>query len=166
MLEASLDVEAATIRARDRECCQQVDHDSGQCHGEDQARLYVGGRDQAPHCLDSDQRGQHQQRDPVHLRGEDLNAPQTEGHLPSRRPPGQSQGEQRKSEGSGVGEHVSCVGEQRQRVGDQADRDLRRHQAEDQRQREEQPAAIGLGRASVAGSAMLVRRVALRRVCR
>ena len=47
--------------------------------------------------------------------------------------------------GAGVGEHVRGVGEQRQRVGDQAGDDLDHHEAEDQPEREPQLAAVGVG---------------------
>ena len=43
---------------------------------------------------------------------------------------------------AGVGEHVRRVGEQRQRVDHDADDDLDRHEADDQRQRADEPAPV------------------------
>ena len=54
--------------------------------------------------------------------------------------------DQREPDRAGVGEHVGGVGEQRQRVGQQAGDDLDDHEAEDQPEREPQLAAVGVGR--------------------
>ena len=58
-------------------------------------------------------------------------------------------GGERERDGAGVREHVRRVGEQRQRIGDDARPDLDEHEAEDQPEREPELAAIGVGRDGV-----------------
>ena len=48
-----------------------------------------------------------------------------------------------------VDQHVRGVREQRERVGDERDRDLRDHEADDQRERDGERADLGLGRDAV-----------------
>jgi hypothetical protein len=90
--------------------------------------------DQPSHRLDPDHRGQHQQRDAVHLGREDLDPFQAEGHRAAGGAAAEPDGEEREADRGRVGEHVGGVGEQRQRVGDDAGDHLGRHQPEDQRQ--------------------------------
>ena len=58
--------------------------------------------------------------------------------LAARRAPREPRREQGERDRAGVGEHVSRVGEQRERVGQDAGHDLDRHQAEDQGEGERQ----------------------------
>ena len=76
--------------------------------------------------LVGDERGEDQQRHAVRLRGEDLHAPEAERHRPGGRSRGQAQREQREADRAGVGEHVPGVGEQRERVREDAGRHLER----------------------------------------
>ena len=61
------------------------------------------------------------------------------------RPAGERGGGEGEADGAGVGEHVGGVGEQRQRVGDEAGDDLDDHEAEDQPEREPELAAVRVG---------------------
>ena len=55
---------------------------------------------------------------------------------PPRRARGEAERDERERDRAGVGEHVRRVGEQRERVGEDADDDLDDHEAEDQRERD------------------------------
>ena len=105
----------------------------------------VGRIDQAADRLVGDERREDQQRHAVGLGGEDLNAPEAEGHRALGRAGGQPQREQREADRGGVGEHVRRVGEQRERVRDHAGRHLDGHEGDDQAERDRQPAAVRVG---------------------
>ena len=110
------------------------------------AALHLRRRREALHGLDRDHAGEHEQRRAVDLRREHLGAAEPEREAPARRPRGQPRGDQRERQRAGVGEHVRGVGEQRQRVGEQARDDLGDHEREDQRERRREPPAVGVGR--------------------
>ena len=108
-------------------------------------RVHVRRRDQPPDRLVDDQRGEHEQRHAVGLRREHLDAAQAERQrrrLRGRR--GEPHRDQRERDRGGVGEHVRGVGEQRERVRDDAGGDLDRHEQQDQRQRDRQPATVAI----------------------
>ena len=145
MRPRALDVEAAPLRPRQRPRRGDVDGGAEQADGEDERALHRGRMRQALDRLDADHAGQHEQRRAVDLRAEDLRAPEPEREAAGGRPRRQPQRRQREPDRPGVGEHVRRVGEQRQRGGQQARHDLDRHEAEDQREREPQLAAVGAG---------------------
>ena len=118
---------------------------------DDQHRLAADVRrgDQPAAGLEHDQQGEHQQRDAVRLRREDLDAPEAVRHDAlggSRREPDRND---READRGGVGQHVRRVGEQRERSDDEADDDLEAHEADDQREREREFARVGVGGHSV-----------------
>ena len=59
-------------------------------------------------------------------------------------PRGEPRGDEREPDRGRVGEHVRGVGQQRQRPGEQARDDLDGHEAGDERERDRQPAAVGV----------------------
>ncbi len=149
VLERALDVEARAVGARQRPDGRQVDPDADDGDHEHEAALDVGRLEQAPHGLERDHERQHEQRDAVDLRRQDLDALEAVGHDALRRPGGQADGDQRESDRRRVGEHVPGVREQRQRVAGDAGDDLEQHEAEDQHERDRELAAVGVGRDAV-----------------
>ena len=83
------------------------------------------------------------ERDPVRLRGEDLEPRVPERPAPGRRPRRHRRGDEREPERRRVGEHVPGVGEQRERVGERARDDLADHHGRDEDERDGQRAAVG-----------------------
>ncbi len=73
---------------------------------------------------------------------------------------GEPDRDEREPERGGVGEHVRGVGEQRERLGDDAHHDLDAHEADDQGERDRQLADVGVG-----GDAVRVSRVGAVAVC-
>ena len=90
--------------------------------------------------------GEQEQRRAVDLRRQDLGAPEAERERARRGPRGEARRDEREPDRGGVGEHVRGVGEQRERAGQQARDDLDAHEAGDERQRDGQPAAVGVAR--------------------
>ena len=101
-------------------------------------------------ALPRDHPGEHEQRGAVDLGREDLRAAEAEREAAAGRPRRQPRGDERERDRAGVREHVRGVGEQRERVGEQARDDLDDHEAEDQPERDAEPAAVGVGRRRVA----------------
>jgi hypothetical protein len=97
--------------------------------------------DQSPHRRVHDPRTDEQQRDPVHLGREDLDAAVPERPAPGRRSRRDGYSEEREPERGGVRQHVAGVGEEGERPRDDARRELRAHQPgdEDERDRERTP---------------------------
>ena len=111
-----------------------------------------GRIEQPPNRLVGDERGEDEQRHAVGLRREDLDAPEAECHRAARRPRRQRDRHQREADRGRVGEHVRGVGEQRERVRDDADADLDGHERDDQPEREREPARSASARTVVAGA--------------
>ena len=63
--------------------------------------------------------------------------------LPARGPPDQAEHEQREEKRAGVDEHVRRVGEECERVGQDAGDDLADHEGDDQRQAGAEPTRVG-----------------------
>ena len=82
------------------------------------------------------------QRGAVDLRRQDLGALEAEGEAAPGRAVRQARRHQGQPDRGGVGEHVGGVGEQRERRGEDARHDLDGHEAEDQRERDPEPAAV------------------------
>ena len=106
-------------------------------------------------ALEQDQQREDEQRDAVGLCGEDLDALEAVGHDALRGPGGQPDRDQREADRSRVREHVAGVREQRQGAGGKPGDDLEHHEAEDQRKRDGELAAVGVGRYAVRVSAWL-----------
>ncbi len=145
MPEAALDVQAAPVRARHLPERQDVDARADARRREDEAAAYVGRRLEAAQRLDDDQRAEQQERRAVGLRGEDLGPPEPERHPPSGRASRETCGPDAHAERGGVDQHVGGVGEERQRVRDDRERDLGDHEPDDQRQGVGERADLRLG---------------------
>jgi hypothetical protein len=117
----------------------EVHADSRERDDQNDSTAHVGRIDQAPNRRVDDHDADDEERDPVHVGGEDLEPAEAERPAASRRPEREGRSDQREPEGRGVGEHVPRVRKQRERAGDDAECDLPCHQPDDQRQRERQP---------------------------
>ncbi len=154
VLEAALDVEVRAVCARQLPGRHDVQDGAGNGHRQDQPGPHVRRLDEPVDRLEDDEAGDHQQRDAVGLRGEDLQASEAERERALGRARGELERQQREAERARVGEHVAGVGEQRERVGDDARGDLAGHHEQDQRQRAPQP--LGVVRRSVRVEAVIV----------
>ena len=96
-----------------------------------------------------------EQRDAVDLRGEDLGAPEAERHPAAGRPQREPRRPHAQPERGGVDEHVRGVREQRQRVGDDPEHHLGRHEGEDQDERDRERPGIGVGAHAVVVTVMV-----------
>ena len=144
MLVAPLDVQVRPVGTGHLAQRDHVDRGSDARRREHEPAAHVGRRDEAPDGLDHDRRAEQEQSDAVRLRREDLGAPETERHPARRRPPGEPRSPHSEAECRGVDEHMRRVREQRQRVGDDRERDLRRHETDDQRQCDREGPNLGL----------------------
>ena len=141
--ERAAHIQALGARPVQQRGGDQVDGDPGERDRQHQAAAHLGRVDEAAHRCVDDHDADHEQRDPVHMGGENLQTSEAERPAPARRPAGQREGAEREGERRGVGEHVARVREQRQRAGDHAEHDLARHQAEDQPERDHQRSPRG-----------------------
>ena len=133
MLEASLEVERVPIRSGELPGCEHVDADPDESDDKDRPAARRGRRNEVANCAVDDQEREHQQRRAVGLRGEDLRAAQPERPVATYRLRRKPKHDKRHRERAGVGEHVRRVGEERERVREDADRDLAGHEGGDQR---------------------------------
>ena len=140
--EGALEVEAAPLRAGQHHRGGQVHGDPGKRHREHDAALHVGRVHEPPDALDHDHYGERDERGTVQLRGQDLRAPEPEREAAVGGPAREPRREQRERDRAGVGEHVGRVGEQCERVGQDAGRHLDGHQAENQGERECEAARV------------------------
>jgi hypothetical protein len=76
---------------------------------------------------------------------EPLGPAEAEGHPPARGSPREPSRPHAQAERCGVDEHVRGVGEQGQRVRDEREDDLSRHERDDQAERDRERAHLGLG---------------------
>ena len=83
-----------------------------------------------------------QQRQPVDLRGQDLDAPVPERPAAARGTGRQGGRENGETERRDVGQHVAGVGEERERIGDETEDDLADHEEPDQDQRAGESAPV------------------------
>ena len=147
----ALDVEAAPLGARERPRGADVGRRAEQADHDDDRALDLGRVDEPLPGLPRDDRRQHEQHRAVDLGREDLRAAEAERERP--RAAGGPRAARRRAPGAiarGVGEHVRRVGEQRERAGEDARHDLDAHEAQDDRQRDAEPAPVGVGRHGVA----------------
>ncbi len=149
MLERALDVEALPVGLRERPGRDEIDRHADERDEQHRLAADVRRRDEPPAGLEHDQQREHQQRDPVRLRREDLDAPEAVGHDALGGPCREPDRDDREADRGGVGQHVRGVGEQRERPGDEADDDLEAHEADDQREREREFVHVGVGGDSV-----------------
>jgi hypothetical protein len=121
----------------------EVDDEPDGTHGEHPAARDLGRIGQAPNGLDDDPDGDDYKGYAVRKSREDLGPPVAEASLQRRRPAGEPRREQREGQRPRIREHVPCIGEQRERVGQYARNDLDDEEARDERQRESERTAVG-----------------------
>ena len=135
-------VQAAPVGTRQHERGGEVDDDAGERDPEHDAAVHVRRRDETPHRRVHDEERDHQQRDAVRLRREDLAPPEAEGPGAPRRLGGEPQGDERRGERGRVGEHVARVGEEGERSGDERGDHLAGHEGDDEDERNGEGAAV------------------------
>lgn len=146
--ERALDVQAparSPAGPADQHGHRHVDRHPGQRDADNHPSGHGGRGDEPAYRLERQPGGQHNQSDPVGLRGENLGALQPVGVAALRRPGGQLHRDQHQADGCRVGQHVRRVRDQRQRVGGQAGHDLGGHERDDQRERGTQPPRVAAG---------------------
>ncbi len=144
VLVGALDVEPRPVGPAQQPGGDQVDHDAREAGEDDEEPLDLGREDEAAHSFVHEEGRQEQQRDAVELRRDDLSALQAVGEAAARRPGGDPHGHEREEDGERVGQHVTGVGDQRQRPGDETDDHLDGHEGDDERQRRAQIAPVGV----------------------
>ena len=120
----------------------EVDPDPDEGDHEDRPSVRRRRRDETANGAVDDQAGEDEQRRAVRLRGEDLRAAEPERAVPARRLRREPQHDERHHERARVGEHVRRVGEERERVREDAGDDLADHEGDDQRERNGQAASV------------------------
>ena len=99
--------------------------------------------DEPRHGSEGDQAGEHEEGRAVRLGREHVHPAKAESDIAARGPPDQAEHEQREEKRPGVDEHVRRVGEECERVGQDAGDDLADHEGDDQRQAGAEPTRIG-----------------------
>ena len=141
--ERAAHVEALPTGAREHQAGHDVDEAAGQSDDEDQPAAHLARVDQAVDGRPDDPDREEAERQPVYLRGEDLEPRVAVRPAPGCRARGHAGGEQREAERGGVGEHVAGVGKQRERVRGKAGDDLADHDPGDEDERDRDRAAVG-----------------------
>ena len=95
----------------------------------------VRRRDEPPHGRVDDPDPDEDEGDSIRKGREDLDAPEAEGPAPARRASRYRGGDESERKGGRVGEHVPCVGKQRQRARGEPDNDLGDEQPDDESKR-------------------------------
>ena len=144
--ERAAHVQALAARARQRPGGDAVDGRAGQADDQHDRAVDLGRVGDPLHGRDRDQARQHEQADAVDLGAQDLGPPEAERVGAARRALRQAHGHERERDRAGVGEHVTGVGEQRQRAGDQSGDHLDDHEAEVHEQRDREPARVAARR--------------------
>jgi len=142
VLEAPFDVERAPVRAGELPGREEIDADPDEGDDEDDRPARLRRRDEATDGAVDDQAGEDEQRGAVRLRREDLGAAQPERPVPARGLSREAQHDERHGERACVGEHVRCVGEERERMGEDPGGHLAGHEGDDQRKRDRQAARV------------------------
>ena len=124
---------------------------------DDDRALDLGRVDEPLPGLPRDDAGEHEQHRAVDLRREDLRAAEPERERPARRARREPRRDERQRDRARVGEHVRGVGEQGERAARMPATTSTRHEAEDDRQGERQPAPVGVGRDGVGMPVVVVR---------
>ena len=146
MLEDALDVHGPAVRARQRPHGDDVHGDRDERDDQHEDRVDVVRVHEPRYRLDHEDDREHREDRAVDRGAERLDPPEAVGHRAARRARGEAQRHEAEHDRARVGEHVPGIREQGDGAGDQADDDLRHHQAADQRQRDEQRPAVRLGR--------------------
>ena len=154
MQEGAAHVQALAARPGEHERRNQVHHHPRERHDEHQPAANLRRRDEPADGGVHDQHAHDEERDPVHVRRQDLEPAEAE-RPPSARGPsrvgGRRQGE---PERRCVREHVPGVGQQRERTGGHTEDHFAGHQPDDQDERNREGAPPGAAvRVVVAGHA-------------
>jgi catechol 2,3-dioxygenase len=118
--------------------------DAGERDRDDEPAADLRRRDQAPNRCVHDPEPDHEQRDSVELRGQDLDAPEAVRPPTAGRTHRDGCGEQRETQCRGVRKHVAGVREQCQRPGNRSRGELRDHQRRDEPERDGERAPVRL----------------------
>jgi hypothetical protein len=122
---------------------RHVHHDPHQRDAQHGPAVRGQRMDEMVDSAEQDQPGQHQHGQRVRLGGQNLGATEAEGHHSAGGARGQARGDQRHAEREGVGQHVGCVRQQRQRVGRHAKADLNGHEGHQEPQAGLQAPGVG-----------------------
>jgi hypothetical protein len=142
--ESRADVEAVAARTGKNEAGGDACSSTRQRHHEHESAAHLLRVDEPMNRRPDDPDCEQGERDPVHLRGEDLEPRIPERPAPDRRSGRHRRSEEREAECRRIGEHVPGVREQGERVTEQPGDDLACHHDEDQHERDRQRAAVGL----------------------
>ena len=128
MLVGTFDIEATAIGSCHQPGNRDVDDnaDSGDDH--DQTSADGRGSDQSSDSLDSDEDRDDEQCDAIDRRRNDLGSFPTPSPRSLRTTPSESHSPQGNGDGTDIRQHVTSVGEQRQRPGNDGRNDLRDHE--------------------------------------
>ena len=134
------------LARREQQRRGEVDEDPDQRDDEHDPALDLRRIDQTADRAVQDPYPDDQQRQPVDLRGQDLHPLVSERPAAARGTGRHGRREDGETERGGVGEHVPRVGEQCERVRDQAEDDLAGHEQHDQDERAGQGAPVAVFR--------------------
>ncbi len=154
MAVGALHVQAALpgLRAAGHDPYRNQVHDhAGERNGKHEATADVRRAHEPDDRVVNDQQRQHEQRDAVRQRAEDLGAAHAVGHRTACGPGGERGCGEREPERGRVGQHVGGVREQRQRRRDHRDHHLDHHEPDDQRERDGQRPPLPLARRAGVG---------------
>ncbi len=143
--EGALDVDRVAAGPGHHPAGRQVHGHAHGGHGHHDAARDRDGMDQAADGLEGDQRADDQQGDAVGLSRQNLGALDPERPRPGRGPPGEADRNQARAQRARVGQHVTGIGQQRQRMTDEGHDDLEHQEAGDQAQRDRDIPAAGTG---------------------
>jgi hypothetical protein len=108
--------------------------------------VHVRRGDEPPNGRVDDQQRDEEEREAVALCGEDLRASEAERPRAPRGTRCQRRSDERGHERGRIGQHVAGVGEEGERVRDEAGGDLPAHEREDQRERGREALAVSVVR--------------------
>ena len=128
MLVGTFDVETTAIGSCHQPSNRDVDDNAYSGDDHNQPSANGRGSDEASNSLDSDEDGDHEQRDAIDRSRHDLGSFPTPRPRSLRTAPSESRSPQGNGDGTNVRQHVASVGEQRQRPGDDSCDDLRDHE--------------------------------------
>jgi len=144
VLEASFDVEALTIGFREDPRSDDVHDDSDAGNGRHEDACYLRGTDETPARFVNDERAEHQQHRSIRLAAQHFGTTHPVREGPAGRSFDEPENRERQHQCAGVRKHVAGVRQEGQRVADDADDDLERHEAENERECDGEVPAVGV----------------------
>ena len=144
MEERAAHVQALAAAARQHHRRDEVHRHARKRDAEHEAATHVLRIDQPADGLVDDPAADERERGAVHLRRQHAHAAEAKGPPAGCRPAGHRRRAEGHRERGRVGEHVTGVGEERERAGENPEDDLGGEQADDQAERDQQRPAIRL----------------------